>query len=109
MSFIPAAYADSAVSSVASSSSLMQFAPMVVIFALFWLLLIRPQQKKAKQLAEMLKALQKGDEVVTNAGILGRIVALDDATVSVEVASGVAIKFQRSAIAGKVTKEVAKK
>ena len=57
----------------------MTFLPMIAIFVVFYFLLIRPQQKKAKETRAMLDALQKGDEVVTAGGIVGTITKLDDA------------------------------
>ena len=65
----------------------MTFLPMIAIFVVFYFLLIRPQQKKAKEAKAMLEALQKGDEVVTAGGILGRIVKLGDQYVTVEIAA----------------------
>ena len=73
--------------------------PMVLIFVIFYLLLIRPQQKRAKQHKLMVAELSKGDEVVTNGGTLGKITGVDDNFVTVEVAEGVRIKVQRAAVA----------
>ena len=83
------------------NEQLMSFLPMIVIFILFWFLLVRPQQKKMKA---MLEALQKGDEVLTQAGMIGRITKLDGNDVTVEVAKGVEIQFQRAAIGNKLEK-----
>jgi preprotein translocase subunit YajC len=80
-------------------SDLMAFLPMVAIFVVFYFLLIRPQQKKAKEARAMLEALQKGDEVVTAGGILGRISKISDQYVTVEVADKTEVTVQRSAIA----------
>ena len=77
---------------------LMAFLPMVAIFVVFYFLLIRPQQKRAKETKAMLAALQKGDEVITAGGIVGKVSKLDEAYASVEVAPNVEIKVQRSAI-----------
>ncbi len=60
------------------SDMLIQFAPLILMFVVFYFLLIRPQQKKAKQHKAMLAALQKGDHVVTNSGLLGRIVEIEN-------------------------------
>ena len=73
--------------------------PLVAMFAIFYFLLIRPQQKKAKEHKAMLEALKKGDEVVTAAGILGRVTAIAEDVVTVEVAPDIKIRFQRNAIA----------
>ena len=61
---------------------------MVAIFVVFYFLLIRPQQKKAKEAKAMLEALQKGDEIVTAGGVLGRISKLGDQYLTIEIASG---------------------
>ena len=79
-------------------SDLMAFLPMVAIFVVFYFLLIRPQQKKAKEAKAMLDALQKGDEVVTAGGILGRISKIGDQYVTVEVADKTELTVQRGAI-----------
>jgi len=78
---------------------LMAFLPMVLIFVVFYFLLIRPQQKKAKEHRTMLGALQKGDEVVTAGGMIGRVTKLSDQYATVEIAPGVETPVQRSAIA----------
>ena len=103
MSFFPTAFA--ATSGAAQSSgemNFMSFLPMVIIFILFWFLLIRPQQKKAKLHNKMLAELQKGDEVVTNSGIIGKIIKIEDQYAALEIASNVVITIQRGTIAGKV-------
>ncbi len=104
MAFISNAFADGTTAAVGGASNLMSFLPMVVIFALFWLLLIRPQQKKMKLHNQMLASLEKGAEVLTNGGIVGKIAKLDDQFVELEVANGVVMTFQRSAITGKINK-----
>lgn len=71
---------------------------LVVMFAIFYFLLIRPQQKRAKQHKEMVEALKAGDQIVTAGGIHGRIVAVQDDVISVEIASGVKIKVNRASI-----------
>jgi preprotein translocase subunit YajC len=78
---------------------LMAFLPMVLIFVVFYFLLIRPQQKKAKEHRAMLEALQKGDEVVTAGGVVGRVSKLTDQYASIEIAPTVEINVQRQAIA----------
>jgi preprotein translocase subunit YajC len=81
------------------TDTLLTFLPMVAIFVVFYFLLIRPQQKKAKEAKAMLDALQKGDEVVTAGGILGRISKIGDQYVTVEVADKTELTVQRGAIA----------
>ncbi len=81
---------------------------LVVFFAIFWFLLIRPQQKKAKQLRSMLSELSKGDEVVTNGGMLGKIAKIDESFVSLEIADEVTVRIQRNAIANILPKGATK-
>ena len=76
----------------------MQFLPMVAIFVVFYFLLIRPQQKRGKETKTMLEALQKGDEVVSAGGIVGKISKLTDSYATIEVAPGVEMTIQRTAI-----------
>ena len=78
---------------------LIQFAPMVLIFVVFWFLLIRPQQKKAKEHRAMVAALKRGDRVVTNGGIYGQVSHVADDHLMVEIADGVKIKIVRDAVA----------
>ena len=73
--------------------------PMIAIFVVFYFLLIRPQQKKAKEARAMLAALEKGNEVVTAGGIVGRITRLTDQYATIEVAPGTEMTVQRQAIA----------
>ncbi|HBE92530.1 MAG TPA: preprotein translocase subunit YajC [Gammaproteobacteria bacterium] len=84
--------------SAPQGSGLMSLLPLVAIFAVFYFLLIRPQQKRAKEHKAMTEAVAKGDEVVTAGGTLGKITDLGENFVTVEVASGVEIKVQRSSI-----------
>jgi len=79
-------------------SDLMAFLPMIAIFVVFYFLLIRPQQKKAKEAKAMLEALSKGDEIVTVGGVLGRISKLGEQYLTVEIASGTEITVQRGAV-----------
>ena len=95
---ITPAYAQSAPGSM-FGGDLMAFLPMVAIFVVFYFLLIRPQQKKAKEAKAMLEALQKGDEVITAGGILGKISKISDQYATVEIASNTEITVQRGAVA----------
>jgi len=71
---------------------------LVVLFAVFYFLLIRPQSKRAKEHKAMVASLGKGDEIVTNGGVLGRVTKVGEQFVTVEVAEGVEIKVQRKAV-----------
>lgn len=75
------------------------------IFLIFYFMIIRPQQKRAKEREKMLSAMDKGDKVVTSGGLHGTIAGLDDKTVLLQVADNVKMKFERSAIASIVTKK----
>ena len=104
MSFFPTAFAATSSANQSNEMNFMSFLPMIVIFVLFWFLLIRPQQKKTKLHNKMVSELQKGDEVVTNGGILGRIAKIEEQFISLEIANNVVITIQRNTIAGKVEK-----
>jgi len=88
----------------AQPGGLMSFLPLIIIFAVFYFLLIRPQMKRAKEHKNLVAALAKGDEVVTNGGLLGKIVDLSDAFVTVEIADNVRVKLQRQAVASVMPK-----
>jgi preprotein translocase subunit YajC len=77
-----------------------QIGLLLLMFAVLYFLMIRPQQKRAKQQETMLGALKKGDIVRTNGGILGEITALDERDVTIEVADRTRIKVLRSHIGG---------
>ena len=74
------------------------FLPIILMFVLLYFLMIRPQMKRAKEQKAMVEALQKGDEVVTAGGIVGRITKLNDQYVTVEVAPNTEVVVQRSAV-----------
>jgi len=94
---ISSAYAQAS-GAASQSDTLLTFLPMVAIFVVFYFLMIRPQQKKQKEARAMLDALEKGNEVVTAGGVLGRIVKLDEQYVTVEVAPNTQMVVQRGAI-----------
>ena len=83
----------------AQGDPLTSFLPLIVIFVIFYFLLIRPQSKKAKEQKKMVEALAKGDEIVTNGGVLGKITKVGDNFLALEVADGVQLKIQRHAVA----------
>ena len=95
---ISPAYAQSAPAGL-FGGDLVSFLPMLAILAVFYFLLIRPQQKKAKETRAMLAALQKGDEVVTMGGIVGRISKLGEQYMTLEIANGIEMNVQRGAVA----------
>ena len=79
-------------------SSLTSMLPLVLMFVVLYFVMIRPQMKKQKEHRAMIDALAKGDEVVTAGGLLGKVTKLGEAYLGVEVATGVEIQLQRSAI-----------
>lgn len=82
----------------------MSFIPLILIFVVFYFLLMRPQIKRAKDHKKMVEALAKHDEIVTSGGLLGRVTHLDDQLVTIEIAEGVRIKVQKSAVASQLPK-----
>lgn len=96
MSFFISDAMAAAPAAVQQPSLLETFGPLIVIFVVFYFLLIRPQSKKAKEHKEMLAELQKGDEVVTSGGILGKITKVSDNFVDLEISGELNIKVQIS-------------
>lgn len=88
-------------------SALVSFAPLILVFLIFYLLLIRPQQKKAREHREMLQKLKKNDEVMTSGGIYGKVVALSDTVVTLEVAPNVRIRVHRPQVSALIKGEKA--
>jgi len=81
------------------------FVPFILIFAVFYFMLIRPQQKKQRETQDWLKNLKKDDEVVTSGGVIGRITGISDQTVTLEVQEKVRLKVLRSAVSGPAPKK----
>ncbi len=79
-------------------STLMNMLPILVMFGVLYLVMIRPQMKKQKEHKSMIESIVKGDEVVTAGGFLGRVSKLGDAFISVELTTGVEVQMQRSAV-----------
>jgi len=72
--------------------------PFIIIFVLFYFMLIRPQMKRAKEQRKMIDALQKGDEVITSGGVLGKVSKVGEQYVSLEIADNVTIQVQKQTI-----------
>ncbi len=85
------------------------FIPLILIFVVFYFLLIRPQQKQAKQHQAFLNNLKKGNKIVTKGGIHGTITALTDTVITLEIAKDVTIKISRDAVGGSLNKDGAQK
>ena len=99
--FISSALAQTAPAAAAGGSmqdSLMGMLPLVLMFVVLYFVMIRPQMKKQKEHRGMVDALAKGDEVVTAGGLLGRVSKMGESYLSVEIAAGVEIQVQRSAV-----------
>lgn len=107
--FIGTAWAQAAAPAAVSTSgsslaSLTNFMPLLLIFLVFYVLIIRPQQKKIDEQNKMIKALKRGDRIITNGGIFGKIVRLEDDTLTVEIADGVNVKMVRAQVQGLAAK-----
>ena len=98
--FISNAYAQTTTTAADAGlmGSLTTFAPLLIMFVVMYFLMIRPQQKRQKEMKAMMEALAKGDEVVTVGGILGRVVLVKDAYVTIEVAAGTEMIVQKNAV-----------
>ena len=95
--FVSTAYAQGF--SLGDNQAMMQFLPLVLIFVVFYFLLIRPQQKRAKEHKTMLSALRRGDRVVTGGGIIGTVAkVVGDDEVAVDIAEGTRVRVLRSTI-----------
>ena len=95
--FISSAFAQTATGGD-MQSSLMSMLPLVLMFVVLYFVMIRPQMRKQKEHRAMIEALARGDEVATAGGLLGTVTKLGDAYVSVEIANGVEVQLQRSAV-----------
>jgi preprotein translocase subunit YajC len=89
-------------------SQILSFLPIILIFVIFYFLLIRPQQKRAKEHRNLLSNLKVGDQVITGGGIYGRITGLRDDVVTVEISDKVRVKVSRGHIAGVMKQDVMK-
>lgn len=92
------AYAQAAAPAASASGGLMSMLPLLLMFVVLYFVMIRPQMKRQKEVKTMLEALSKGDEVVTQGGVIGKISKLGETYAHIEVASGVELQIQRAAI-----------
>ena len=95
---ISLAHAQTAGAAADPTGGFMQLLPMILMFVVLWFLMIRPQMKKAKEHKALIEALQKGDEVVTQGGMVGKITKVGDAYVTLEIAQGTEVVVQKPAI-----------
>jgi len=100
--FISSAFAQTAPAAAAGGgdmqSSLMSMLPLVLMFVVLYFVMIRPQMKRQKEHRTMIEALAKGDEIATAGGMLGKVTRLGDVYLGVEIAGGVEVQLQRSAV-----------
>jgi preprotein translocase subunit YajC len=99
--FISSAFAQTAPAAAAGGdmqSTLMSMLPLLLMFAVLYFVMIRPQMKKQKEHRAMIDALAKGDEIVTAGGMLGKVSKIGDAYIGVELAAGVEVQMQRQAV-----------
>ena len=99
--FISSAFAQTAPAAAAGGdmqSTLMSMLPLLLMFAVLYFVMIRPQMKKQKEHRAMVDALAKGDEIVTAGGLLGKVSKIGDAYIGVALASGVEVQMQRQAV-----------
>jgi preprotein translocase subunit YajC len=95
-----------AVGAGGAASSLISFAPIILIFLIMYFLMIRPQQKKVKEHRAMIEAVRRGDQVVTGGGLIGKVVSVKDTEIEVEVAPNVKVRVVRSTITQVLSKTV---
>ena len=97
--FVTAAYAQTAGAAGGAGSAVASFLPLILIFGIMYILLIRPQQKKAKDLKAMVEAVRRGDQVLTAGGIIGKVVKVgDDNVLEIEIAEDVKVKVVKHTI-----------
>lgn len=96
--FISSAYAQAAAGTATTQDTLMSMLPLVLMFVVLYFVMIRPQMKKQKEHRAMIDALAKGDEVATAGGLLGKVSKLGEAHLGLEIANGVEVQIQRSAV-----------
>lgn len=101
--FVTPAYAQAA-AAPSGAASLASFLPLILIFVIMYFLMIRPQQKRVKEHRAMVEAVKKGDEVITQGGIIGKVSAVRENELEVEIAPGVKTRVVRSSITGVVNR-----
>ena len=106
--FTTLALAQAAPSGDSGGAMIMQFVPLLLIFAVFYFLLIRPQQQSAKRHRAKIAAAKKGDQVVTGGGLVGKIVRVDDIYVDIELAQGIKVKAVKGTLSDVIDPMTAK-
>ncbi|HEX7855774.1 MAG TPA: preprotein translocase subunit YajC [Sphingobium sp.] len=97
--FTTSAFAQTAAGASGGSTAMIaQFAPLLLIFVVFYFLLIRPQQKRMKEHKAKLEAVKKGDQVITGGGLVGKVVRVDEIYVDIELGTGMKVKAVKSTL-----------
>ncbi len=97
--FVDTAHAMGAQGQAGSDNPILGFMPFILIMVVFYFLMIRPQQKRQKEHQSMLGAIKRGDNIVTNGGLIGKVTGVTDENLTVEIAQDIKVKVLRSAIA----------
>ena len=95
---IGSAFAQATGGAPAGDAGMLSFLPIILMFVVLYIFMIRPQMKRAKEQKQMIEALQKGDEVITAGGLLGRITRLSEGYITLEIANNVEVQVQRPSI-----------
>ena len=95
---IGSAFAQATGAAPAGDSGMLSFLPIILMFVVLYIFMIRPQMRRAKETKQMIDALQKGDEVITAGGVVGRIAKIGDTYLSLEIAPNTEISVQRAAV-----------
>ena len=103
--FVTPAYAQAAAGS-SGAAGLASFLPLVLIFVIMYFLMIRPQQKKVREHKAMVDALRRGDQVITQGGLIGKVVKVGDSELEVEIAPNVKVRMLRSTVTQVLSKTV---
>ncbi len=97
--FVTPAFAQATGTATGAGSAVASFLPLILIFGIMYFLLIRPQQKKLKDMKAMVNALRRGDQVLTGGGILGKVTKVgEDGILEIEIADGVKVKVMKHTI-----------
>lgn len=96
--FVTPAYAQAAAAPAGGAAAFAQFIPLILVFLIMYFLIMRPQQKKAAQHRAMVEALKKGDTVITQGGVIGKVMAVRDDEIEVEIAQGVKVRVVRASV-----------
>lgn len=104
--FASPAYAQTAGAAASGAAAFAQFVPLIAIFAIFYFLMIRPQQRRVKEHRSMIDAVKKGDEVVTGGGLIGRVLKVTDGEVEIEIAPTVKVRALKATLSDVRTRGV---